>query len=166
MLGPMKDDEPACSPVPREIAIADTLIFILRQARASLNDPVWGKLARAQIEAARSVLIDYGDAPYSRTRTYELLVDALDQSEQADSPLELRAQSVSLRLAEAIPHVEVPFDIIQNAVLLWPTKKQRTARSDAMRSLARVFDCDTPSLMTQIRQARARVRRRRYRRTT
>lgn len=157
----MKRDQLHVTLLQRNIAIADTLIFMLRQARASLGDRTWGALARNQIEAARSVLIDYGDAPYSRARCHELLVDVLDQSERCEESIEMRARIVLLRLSEALPETEIDFDTVRDAVLFWPLKRRRAARSNAVRELARALDCDTPSLMTMLRQARARIRARR-----
>jgi excisionase family DNA binding protein len=144
----------------RDIAIVDTLIFMLFGDRDLLDNPVWRPTALARIERARSAIIPFGRAPTARSVRLELMVTALDRSVKVDAPLELRVQFVQILVGEAMPDAKLDDEVIRDAVRLWPEKRQTEDRTRAVRELARALRCDVPSLMTMLRAARKRVRER------
>jgi hypothetical protein len=143
-----------------DVRVADTLIMHLFRAREELRDPLWRPRARARIEAARRVLVSFGDAPDSLERRHEMLVHVLDVT--ADLPLEHRIAFAAVEFGEAQPYLKPPTtDVLRRALDLWPQTKRREERTQAVRELARALNCDCPSLMTMLRQARKRLRDRR-----
>jgi len=145
----------------RELARVDGLIVMLFQERLSLSDPRWRAVARARIERTRIALIDYGNAPYSTAVRRELLVRVLDQSALMPGPIDDRLGYVQAVLGEAMPEAKLDPDVVRAAITLWPVTKRRVDRSNAVRALARALRCDSRALMTMLRQARRRIRKRR-----
>lgn len=144
-----------------DVRIADTLILMLLEAREQLRDPVWRLRARAVIEGARRVLVSFGEADTSLERRHEMLVHVLDEAQVL--PIEGRVMFAKALFGEALPYIKkfpTP-DTLRRALDLWPQTKRREERTRAVRELARALECDRPSLMTLLRQARKRLRERR-----
>jgi hypothetical protein len=144
----------------RELAIVDTLIAMLFRERAALDEPKWRPSALARIERARQALVVFGSATHSKAARHELLVSALDRSAALDAPIEQRIAFARMVVGESMPHATVKEAVVREAVVTWPETKRTAERSSAVRALARALDCDSPALMTMLRQGRARLRER------
>jgi hypothetical protein len=140
--------------------VVDALITELFLARLNVKDEPWAPQAHARIEGARRAIIGYGRAAESATLRREMMVDLLDSTTRLLS-VEQGKMYVQVMLQEALPLAKVPREVIGEAVELWPQAKRRTARTKAIRALARCLHCDSPSLLTMLRQARKRLRDRR-----
>jgi hypothetical protein len=155
--------------------IVDQLIMRLIGARNDLDDPARAPEARSLIDRVVQAIADFD--PDSTIARHELIVRALDGStamatapaygplgELVPSPfadLELRVFSAEATIRTALPSAKLPPGVVRRAVALWPDTKRREARTRAVRELARALDCDVPSLLTMLRQARSKLRNRR-----
>jgi hypothetical protein len=140
----------------RHKALCDGMIMNLINARNDLEDPVRAPAARALIEKMLRGFLGFSDGKLSR---HELLVAALD----AGASSNLGELLAGMILFEKLPEAEarVPYDVLYEAVRLWPQTKQREARTRAVRALAKALGCDAKNVMTMLRQARTRLRERR-----
>jgi hypothetical protein len=146
-----------------ETAIVDSLIVQLFHARQELEDPTWEPQARALIERVRRAAAGFGDAILSSRRRRELIVYVLDTCDARLPSIDLGTMYATVTISEALPGASLPPSLIRRAVELWPQKKRREERTRAVRELARALDCDSPTLMTMLRQARAGLRARKVR---
>jgi hypothetical protein len=144
----------------RHKALCDGLIMKLINARNDLAEPDRAPAARALIEKMVHALRGYSDGTLSR---HELLVSALDGAAREESA-NWGTLLVSVTLDDKLPGVKVPYQVLYEAVRLWPQTRQREARTRAVRAVARALGCDAKdgrTLMTMLRQARTRLRQRR-----
>jgi hypothetical protein len=145
-----------------DVKVVDALIIRLLAARDDLRDPLWRPRARAIVEGARRALVSFGDAVTSRERRREMLVHVLVES-LALPRVEDRVMFAALTFGEALPYTKPPAEaVLRRALDLWPQEQRRTERTRALRALARALDCDAPSLMPMLRQARMRLEERQY----
>jgi hypothetical protein len=142
----------------RDVAVVDTLIVMLLGDRDLLVDATWRETALRRIERARSTIVPFGGAPYSRTVRLELLVTALDRGTELEAPVEAKVSFVRMLIEEAMPSARPKDELVRDAVCLWREKRRTEERTRAVRAMARALQCDSPSLMTMLRAARKRLR--------
>jgi hypothetical protein len=160
-----------------DVARADSLIVQLFQARREIREPhwkQWAPYARALVDRVWQAAVPFGLARSSKQERYEMIVHLLDQGARLlgeGHAIEHGIMFADVTIREAMQGRRVPEDVLRRAIELWPQQKQRQARTRAVREMARALGCDGRSLMTQLRQARTRMRdraqkRRASRRTT
>jgi hypothetical protein len=157
----------------KHLILVDGLIMRLISARNDLDDPAAGPKARFLIDRIVQAFGEFD--PDSTLARHELIVRALDHSARlvtapvvraagaaaGPSPfadLEVRTFSAEAMIRGALPSLSLPRGILRQAVELWPDTKHREARTRAVRDLARALECDVPSLLPMLRQARKRLR--------
>jgi hypothetical protein len=168
----------------KHLALVDQLIMLLIKARNDLDDPERAALARDTIDRTMQALHDFH--PDLVKDKHELILTALDASKMEGLSwtnrgmgvgavvgkgmvpldqfisgiwdLDLRTRLAETIIRNALPSVKLSKGVLQCAVELWPKTKQREARSHAIHELAKALGCDARTLLTQLRQARQRMR--------
>jgi hypothetical protein len=144
---------------------ADGVIYMLLHARNCLGHPTHDASARETIRRMLAALhrIDI-DAKGVRQAAIGRVLDDVHAAPFVGLPLETKTDVAAMMLRAALAGMTVGRGVLRQAVELWPTR-QRDRRTTAVRALAKALDCDAPTIMQILRNAKtSRAERRRERR--